>query len=103
MAATAARAEWPADHPIQVFVGFAAGGGTDTMARTMAPFIQRHLGANASLVVQNKPGAAERDLEHQPDALGPGWLHHRRGQPACHGVRAALQRRRISIRPGCNW
>ena len=58
VAATPARAEWPSDHPIQVYVGFAAGGGTDTMARTMAPFIQRYLGANASLVVQNKPGAA---------------------------------------------
>ncbi|MDR3382102.1 tripartite tricarboxylate transporter substrate binding protein [Cupriavidus basilensis] len=58
VAATPARAEWPSDHPIQVYAGFAAGGGTDTMARTMAPFIQRYLGANASLVVQNKPGAA---------------------------------------------
>ncbi|MGO4328539.1 tripartite tricarboxylate transporter substrate binding protein [Cupriavidus sp. 2TAF22] len=53
-----AFAEWPNDRPIQVFVGFAAGGGTDTMARTMAPFIQKHLGGHATLVVQNKPGAA---------------------------------------------
>ncbi|SDD83018.1 Tripartite-type tricarboxylate transporter, receptor component TctC [Cupriavidus sp. YR651] len=54
----AAHAEWPDDRPIQVYVGFAAGGGTDTMARTMAPFIQKYLGGKATLVVQNKPGAA---------------------------------------------
>ncbi|WP_020202383.1 tripartite tricarboxylate transporter substrate binding protein [Cupriavidus sp. WS] len=57
-AAAGALAQWPDDKPIQVLVGFAAGGGTDTMARTMAPFIQKHLGGHATLVVQNKPGAA---------------------------------------------
>jgi len=55
---TAAMAQWPDDHPIQVYVGFAAGGGTDIMARTMAPFIQKYLGGRASLVILNKPGAA---------------------------------------------
>ncbi|WP_420997676.1 tripartite tricarboxylate transporter substrate binding protein [Cupriavidus sp. 30B13] len=55
---SAAVAAWPDDRPIQVYVGFAAGGGTDTMARTMAPYIQKYLGGRATLVVQNKPGAA---------------------------------------------
>jgi tripartite-type tricarboxylate transporter receptor subunit TctC len=55
---TNAMAEWPDDRPIQVYVGFAAGGGTDIMARTMAPFIQKYLGGKAALVVLNKPGAA---------------------------------------------
>ncbi len=54
----AAWAQWPDDHPIQVYVGFAPGGGTDIMARTMAPFIQKYLGGRASLIVLNKPGAA---------------------------------------------
>ncbi|WP_233234818.1 tripartite tricarboxylate transporter substrate binding protein [Bordetella sp. LUAb4] len=56
--AAPALAEWPEDHPIQVYVGFAAGGGTDIMARTMMPFIQKHLGGKANFVIVNRPGAA---------------------------------------------
>jgi tripartite-type tricarboxylate transporter receptor subunit TctC len=53
-----AHAAWPSDKPIEVVVGFAAGGETDIMARHLAPFIQKHLGAKATLVVINKVGAA---------------------------------------------
>jgi tripartite-type tricarboxylate transporter receptor subunit TctC len=48
------------DYPggdIEVIVGFAAGGGTDVMARTAAPFIERYL-EGATLVVRNMPGAS---------------------------------------------
>lgn len=51
-------AAWPDDKPIQLYVGFAPGGGTDIMARTMAPFLQKYLGGRSSIVVLNKPGAA---------------------------------------------
>lgn len=54
----AAHAAWPSDAPIAVSVGFAAGGTTDVMVRTLAPFIAKHLGDNASLVVMNRPGAS---------------------------------------------
>lgn len=54
----AAYAAWPSDSPISVTVGFAAGGTTDVMVRTLAPFIAKHLGDNASLVVMNRPGAS---------------------------------------------
>lgn len=53
-----AWAAWPDDKPIEVVVGFAAGGGTDLMARKLLPFVQKRLGANVQFVVQNKPGAA---------------------------------------------
>lgn len=53
---TAALADWPADRPIELIVGFAAGGGQDIMARTMQPFIEKHLGDGAKIVVVNKPG-----------------------------------------------
>ncbi|MEJ5988457.1 tripartite tricarboxylate transporter substrate binding protein [Ramlibacter sp. PS3R-8] len=53
-----AHADWPSDAPINVTVGFAPGGSTDVMVRTIAPFIAKHLGENASLVVQNRPGAS---------------------------------------------
>lgn len=57
LAAGAAWAEFP-EKPIEVIVGFDAGGGTDVMARTAAPFIEKYLGNGASLVVKNVPGAS---------------------------------------------
>jgi len=51
-------AAWPDDKPIEVVVGFAAGGGTDLMARKLLPFVQKRLGPKAQFVVVNKPGAA---------------------------------------------
>ena len=58
MAAPAAHAAWPADAPISVTVGFAPGGTTDVMVRTLGPFIAKHLGDNASVVVLNRVGAS---------------------------------------------
>jgi tripartite-type tricarboxylate transporter receptor subunit TctC len=57
-AALPASAAWPDDKPIEVVVGFAAGGGTDLMARKLLPFVQKRLGPKVQFVVQNKPGAA---------------------------------------------
>lgn len=57
ISAGAALAEYP-EEPITVIVGFDAGGGTDVMARTAAPFIEKYLGEGASLVVKNVPGAS---------------------------------------------
>ena len=57
LAAGAAWAEYP-EKSIEVIVGFDAGGGTDVMARTAAPFIEKYLGEGASLVVKNVPGAS---------------------------------------------
>lgn len=56
-AAGTAWAEYP-EKPIEVIVGFDAGGGTDVMARTAAPFIEKYLGGGASLVIKNVPGAS---------------------------------------------
>ncbi|KDB04756.1 extracytoplasmic binding receptor [Defluviimonas sp. 20V17] len=57
LTAGAALAEYP-ERPIEVIVGYSAGGGTDVMARTAAPFIERYLGEDASIVVKNMPGAS---------------------------------------------
>ena len=51
---TLAAAAFP-DHPIRLIVGFAAGGGTDTTARAMAPKMSDFLGQQ--VVVDNRPGA----------------------------------------------
>lgn len=52
-----ALAEYP-EKPITVIVGFAAGGGTDVMARNVAPFVEKYLGDGASVVIKNVPGAS---------------------------------------------
>src|SRR3712207_2147599 len=48
-------AEWQPDRPVTMIVAFAAGGGTDTAARTLARFMEKDLGQ--SVVVVNRPGA----------------------------------------------
>lgn len=50
-------AAWPNDKPIEIVVGFAPGGGTDTMTRTLSRFLEKKLGNDARIVVVNKPGA----------------------------------------------
>lgn len=51
-----ARAQaWPS-RPIELLIGFAAGGGTDILARTLAPFMEKHLGGGARIGVVNRPG-----------------------------------------------
>ncbi|MCA0043325.1 tripartite tricarboxylate transporter substrate binding protein [Celeribacter litoreus] len=54
--ATPALAEYP-EKPIEVIVGYSAGGGTDVMARTVAKFLETALGDGAAVVVKNMPGA----------------------------------------------
>lgn len=53
-----ALAAWPGDKPIELVVGFAAGGETDVLARTLAPYLQKHLSGAANLIIVNKPGAS---------------------------------------------
>jgi tripartite-type tricarboxylate transporter receptor subunit TctC len=48
-------AAWP-ERPIKVYIGYAAGGSTDVVARLLAPRLGEKLGQPA--VIENKPGAA---------------------------------------------
>jgi tripartite-type tricarboxylate transporter receptor subunit TctC len=57
VASTQAFADYP-EKKIDVIVGYAAGGGTDVMARTIAPFLEEYLGNDATVVVKNMPGAS---------------------------------------------
>mgnify|MGYP003656996731 CR=1 FL=1 len=51
-----AQADYP-DKPINLVVGYSAGGGTDVMARTVAKYLEEQLGDGATVVVKNMPGA----------------------------------------------
>ncbi|WP_316858715.1 tripartite tricarboxylate transporter substrate binding protein [uncultured Cohaesibacter sp.] len=54
---TAAQAAYP-EKKITVIVPYGAGGGSDIMVRTVAPFIEKYLGNDASVVVENRTGAS---------------------------------------------
>src|SRR6218665_19398 len=59
--------------PMELVVGFAAGGGTDTTARTLALHLSRRLGV--PVVVSNKPGASgELGLAHVAKSAPDGYL-----------------------------
>jgi len=57
LAGTARAQERYPERPINCIVAFPAGGGTDVAARSVARYIEKHLGQGASLVVINRPGA----------------------------------------------
>lgn len=59
VAPLAAQAEWPAKgKPVQLWIGYAAGSGTDAGARLMAAGLEKELGT--SIVPVNKPGASSQ-------------------------------------------
>jgi tripartite-type tricarboxylate transporter receptor subunit TctC len=45
------------EQAISMIVAFAPGGGTDLVARALAPYIEKHLGDGAKILVVNRPGA----------------------------------------------
>ena len=53
MAPTAASAAYP-ERPISLIVAYAPGGGTDIIARVLAKYMEKYLGNNVAIVVQNK-------------------------------------------------
>jgi len=55
-AAQAQSATYPT-RPINLIVSYGPGGGTDLVARMMAPYLQKYLGNDAKIVVLNRPGA----------------------------------------------
>jgi tripartite-type tricarboxylate transporter receptor subunit TctC len=74
-----ARAAYP-EQPIKMIVAYGAGGGTDIVARVMAPYIAKYLGNNASILVLNRPGAGggigfSEVANAQPDGYTIGFIN----------------------------
>lgn len=85
-AGSALAQQYP-EKPIEVIVGFSAGGGVDITARTLAPYLEKELGQ--PVVVVNKPGAggaiAWTDVaQSKPDGYTLGSINY----PAISGVTA---------------
>lgn len=70
--ALAARAQ---DRPVQIYVGFAAGGNIDLAARMAAPFLEKHLGGGTQIIVVNKPGAGGMLMLNEVAAAAPDGRH----------------------------
>ncbi|WP_459617042.1 tripartite tricarboxylate transporter substrate binding protein [Bordetella sp. 2513F-2] len=78
-AASAAHAAYP-ERPINLIVSYGPGGGTDLVARMMAPFLQKYLGNDARIVVLNRPGAGgaigfAELARAQPDGYTIGFIN----------------------------
>ncbi|MCS0505013.1 Bug family tripartite tricarboxylate transporter substrate binding protein [Ancylobacter mangrovi] len=87
LTSAAAFADYP-DRPIQVIVGFSAGGAMDATIRTVAPTLQKILGQ--PVVVINKPGAGgavawTEVARSKPDGYTLGSVNY----PAISGVTAS--------------
>lgn len=71
--------EFPSE-PIEVIVGFAAGGGTDLGARQLMPLVEKELGDGADIQVVNEPGAGgwvawEHALSEDPNGYTLTYLN----------------------------
>jgi tripartite-type tricarboxylate transporter receptor subunit TctC len=56
LTATVSAAGYP-EKPITMLVAYGPGGGTDLIARLIAPYVEKYLGNDARIIVSNKAGA----------------------------------------------
>ena len=88
---------------IKIVVGFSAGGGFDTYARTIARHMGKHVAGNPSIIVENMTGAGSLiAANHVYKAAETRWPDHRpfhRRLVPGPGTRATWNRiRRAQIR-----
>jgi tripartite-type tricarboxylate transporter receptor subunit TctC len=56
LACTCAFAAYP-EKPITMIIAYSPGGGTDVVARAIAPYLEKYLGGGAKFVITNRAGA----------------------------------------------
>lgn len=68
------------ERPINLIVPFSAGGGSDRMARTLAPYLSEELGVD--IVVANRPGAGSQiGLSYMLNSPNDGYTFSQANQP----------------------
>jgi hypothetical protein len=72
VALPACAGEYP-DHTIRMIVPFAAGGGTDVLARIIADSLNKKWGQ--PVIVENQPGRIGRDRHPRRDEGRARWLY----------------------------
>jgi tripartite-type tricarboxylate transporter receptor subunit TctC len=82
---------------VRLVVGYGPGGGYDIYARILAPHIARNLGPNASVVVENQPGAGGLTALNRVYAAPPDGLT----MMIVNGTGAALAQ--LSESPGARF
>ncbi|WP_426959391.1 Bug family tripartite tricarboxylate transporter substrate binding protein [Muricoccus radiodurans] len=68
-----ARAAWPADRPVQVFVPGPPGGGMDILARAVLPHLQRRLTGVNFVVINRATAAGQQAFEGIAQAAPDGY------------------------------
>jgi len=56
LACTSALAAYP-EKPVTMIVAYSPGGGTDLIARAIAPYVEKYLGSGARIIIVHRPGA----------------------------------------------
>src|SRR3954451_968575 len=56
LASAGACAAYP-EKPINLIVAYSPGGGTDILARAMAPYLEKYIGGGAKILITNRAGA----------------------------------------------
>jgi len=68
--AAGAAAAYP-ERVITLLVAYPPGGGTDLIARALAPYIEKNLGGGARIVVVNRSGAGGRSASRRSPRRAP--------------------------------
>ena len=83
LAAAPAHAQSYPARPVTIVVPFAAGGGSDLLARLVAQKLEEKLGK--PFIIENRPGAGDFARRHAGRALDAGRLHADAGHQLDHG------------------
>jgi tripartite-type tricarboxylate transporter receptor subunit TctC len=96
-AVPAARAAYPADQPIKIVIGYAAGGTTDILARALGEQLGRIL--RQSIIVENKPGAAGNIAAAYVQQAAPDGYTLFMATVSSHGINPALYKDKLGYDP----
>ena len=87
-----AQTEWPAARPITITMGFPPGSGTDVVARTLQPLLDKALGQR--VIIDYKPGAGGNVAsEAMANTSRPDGYNFLLGTAGTHGINPTLYKK----------